>query len=106
MVHHQDLAGHLMEQGGYEVLRLPTEFIPERKCSTSIGFVDPRKERGELLFEKRFKRDYIEAQKVSLGSYRFAGQHQQNPSPQEGGLTKRHWWDSGIGQEIRCQRRA
>lgn len=91
-VHHQDLAGHLIEQGGYEVLCLPTEYIPERKCTTSLGFSDPRTERGELLFPKRFKREYIEAQKISLGSYKFAGQHQQNPSPQEGGLGKRHWW--------------
>jgi predicted phage terminase large subunit-like protein len=91
-VHHQDLTGHLIEQGGYEVLSLPTEFIPERKCSTSIGFSDPRTERSELLFPKRFKQEYIDSQKISLGSYKFAGQHQQNPSPQEGGLAKRHWW--------------
>jgi len=91
-VHHQDLTGHLIAQGGYEVLSLPTEFIPERKCSTSIGFSDPRTERGELLFPKRFKQDFIDDQKIRLGAYKFAGQHQQNPSPQEGGLAKRHWW--------------
>ncbi len=91
-VHHGDLAGHLLAQGGYEHLCLPSEFIPERRCVTSIGFQDPRKERGELLFEKRFKRNYIDDQKIRLGSYKFAGQHQQNPSPQEGGLAKRHWW--------------
>lgn len=89
-VHHQDLTGHLLEQGGWEHLCLPSEFVPERKCKTSIGFEDPRTERGELLFPRRFKQAYIDnAKKLS---YIFAGQHQQNPSPQEGGLAKRHWW--------------
>lgn len=91
-VHHQDLTGHLIEQGGYELLCLPSEYIPERRCVTGIGFGDPRRDRGELLFPERFQTDYIEDQKVRLGSYKFAGQHQQNPSPQEGGLAKRHWW--------------
>jgi predicted phage terminase large subunit-like protein len=90
-VHHKDLTGHLLAQGGYEHLCLPSEFVPERRCVTSIGFSDPRKERGELLFPKRFPQTYVDDQRVRLG-HRFAGQHQQNPSPPEGGLAKRHWW--------------
>ena len=30
--------------------------------------------------------------KQTLGSYHFAGQHQQTPAPLEGGLVKRHWF--------------
>jgi len=89
-VHHQDLSGYLLAQGGYEHLCLPSEFVPERRCSTSIGFSDPRTERGELLFPKRFTQATIDYAKKTPSI--FNGQHQQNPSPQEGGLAKRHWW--------------
>jgi phage terminase large subunit-like protein len=34
----------------------------------------------------------LEDLKVSLGSYRYAGQYQQRPSPAEGGIFKRFWW--------------
>ncbi len=34
----------------------------------------------------------LEELKVTLGSYRFAGQYQQRPSPAEGGIFKRGWF--------------
>jgi hypothetical protein len=38
--HQQDLSGHLLEQGGWEHLRLPAEY-EEPNLSTSIGWSDP-----------------------------------------------------------------
>jgi predicted phage terminase large subunit-like protein len=89
--HHQDLSGHLLEQGGWEHLCLPAEYEGPRRA-TSIGFVDPRQNHGELLWPERFGSQEIESLKRSLGSYAAAGQLQQRPSPAEGGLLKRHWW--------------
>jgi predicted phage terminase large subunit-like protein len=43
-VHEADLAGELLQQGGYELLCLMAEFEPERRCSTSVGWTDPRRE--------------------------------------------------------------
>src|SRR5215813_12383746 len=51
--HHQDLSGHLLEQGGFEHLRLPAEYEAP-SCVTSIGWSDPRTEHGELLWPARF----------------------------------------------------
>ena len=47
-LHDRDLSGHVLEQGTYEHLCLPSEFEPERRSRTSIGWQDPRTEPGEL----------------------------------------------------------
>ena len=58
-VHMDDLAGHLMEAGGWEVLKLPTEFNPKKRCQTSIGWKDPRHIRNQLLCPERFPRHAV-----------------------------------------------
>jgi predicted phage terminase large subunit-like protein len=91
-LHESDLTGDLRAKGGYELLCLPAEFEPERRCSTSIGWNDPRKEPGDLLWPERVRQGDLDALKVTLGSYRYAAQYQQRPSPAEGGIFKRYWW--------------
>jgi predicted phage terminase large subunit-like protein len=90
-VHEADLAGHVLEQGGYEHLCLPAEYDGPT-VSTSIGWSDPRTETGQLLWPERFGPDEVTALKRSMGSYAAAGQLQQRPAPAEGGILKRHWW--------------
>jgi predicted phage terminase large subunit-like protein len=88
-----DLTGEMLRQGGYEHLCLPSEFDPERRCTTSIGWTDPRKEKGELLFPLRFpKSDLDRLKKEELGSDGYAGQHQQQPVAEGGSKFKRHWF--------------
>ena len=89
--HQQDLSGHLLAQGGWEHLCLPAEYEGPTRA-TSIGFLDPRKNHGELLWPERFGPPEIEALKISLGSYGAAGQLQQRPSPAGGGMFKREWF--------------
>jgi predicted phage terminase large subunit-like protein len=89
--HAQDLSGHLLEQGGWEHLCLPAEYEGPTRA-TSIGFSDPRKIIGELLWKERFGPQEIADLKRKLGSYASAGQLQQRPSPLGGGIFKRHWW--------------
>ena len=91
-LHEADLTGDLLLKGGFELLSLPAEFEPERCCTTSIGWTDPRVEAGELLWPERIKAAHLASLKVLLGSYRYAGQYQQRPSPAEGGIFKRHSW--------------
>jgi hypothetical protein len=45
-LHEADLTGDLLTKGGYELLCLPAEFEPERRCNTSIGWSDPRQPRS------------------------------------------------------------
>lgn len=84
-LHEKDIAATCIEWG-YEHLCLPMEFEPDRRCKTKIGFADPRKKEGELLFEKRFPQSVIKQYKTSMGSYGYAAQCQQRPSPRGGGV--------------------
>jgi predicted phage terminase large subunit-like protein len=90
-VHENDLAGHVLQQGGYEELKLPAEYEGSQQV-TSIGWRDPRTEPGELLWPERFGQEEVEALKRTMGSYAAAGQLQQRPAPAAGGILKRHWW--------------
>lgn len=91
-VHEGDLAGHLIEQGGYTHLNLPMEYEPESVTWTGLGTPDPRSDPGELLAPDRVGPDELADLKVRLGSRAYAGQFQQRPSPAEGGTFKRQWW--------------
>ncbi len=90
-LHELDLAGHVLAQGGWEHLCLPTEFVAAKKCVTSIG-EDWRTQDGELLFPARFPAPVIAVEKKRLGSYGYSGQHQQNPAPGDGGKFRRQWF--------------
>ncbi|MDR3639517.1 MAG: phage terminase large subunit [Isosphaeraceae bacterium] len=101
-LHEQDLSGHMLAKGGYEHLCLPSEYEPERTVATSIGWSDPRREPSALLFPTLFPAEVLAEAKKDLGSSGYAGQHQQRPSPAEGGVFKQHWfryWTSENGGE-------
>lgn len=86
-LHEEDVSGHIIASDiGYEHLCLPMEFEPDRRCTTSIGFSDPRTEEGELLFPERFPREVVERDKKAMGAYAVAGQFQQRPAPRTGGF--------------------
>ncbi|HYW18495.1 MAG TPA: LAGLIDADG family homing endonuclease, partial [Nodularia sp. (in: cyanobacteria)] len=90
-VHNCDLSGHVLKQGSWVHLCVPQEF--EKPFSpTALGWVDPRTESGELMFPERFSSEILEQEKKALGSYGYAGQHQQRPAPADGGHFKRSWW--------------
>jgi hypothetical protein len=91
-IHELDVSGAAEALGTYDVLRLPMEFEPERRCITSIGWQDPRKRPMEKLFPALFNTNALLDARRSLGEYGYAGQMQQNPSPAEGGMFKRKNW--------------
>lgn len=97
-VHEGDVAGDIIERGGYVHLNLPAEFIPTKRCFTSWTeknrehhWQDPRKEEGELLNPLRFGRPAIEKAKIELGDYQYAAQFQQDPTPPEGSIIQSQW---------------
>lgn len=88
-----DVSGEIIRGDfGYDHLMLPMEYEPGRACKTSIGFTDPRKEEGELLFPARFSREVVERDKKIMGAHAVAGQFQQRPNPLGGGLLKGAWF--------------
>lgn len=91
-LHENDLAGVAEEEGGYDFLRLPMRFDSERKCSTSIGFVDPRKEEGELLwptYKDEAEVAQIEKDMGGAETATVAAQLQQSPAPAKGVIFQR-----------------
>lgn len=91
-LHESDVSGYILDTDGieYEHLCLPMEFDKSVKCSTSIGFKDPRTKDGELLFPERFPQSVVEEYKTTMGSYGYAGQMQQQPAPRTDGFFE---WD-------------
>lgn len=93
-LHERDTSGVILARDmGYTHLCLPMRFDPDRRCTTSIGFTDPRTTEGELLFPERFPEGQVAQLEKDMGSYAAAGQLQQRPAPRGGGMFKREWFE-------------
>lgn len=95
-LHEQDLTGHLLERmqadgGQYEHLCLPARYETTDRV-TSIGWRDPRTEPGQLLWPERFTPSALSSLERDMDSYAVAGQLQQRPSPDAGGIFKKWHW--------------
>lgn len=106
-LHSKDVAAVALELDiGFVHLNLPMEFEAERvgddgkvtggPCRTYVDgdlfFEDPRTREGELLFPERFPLAQVAKLKKAKGSYAWAGQYQQRPSPRDGGIFLREWF--------------
>jgi phage terminase large subunit-like protein len=105
----EDLSGFIL--GGKTAAQwlhvvLPLEFDPKRACATpmpvgqgnrlalegGVGtWIDPRRERGEVLQPSRFPPDVLTELRDNAGPYAWSSQYQQDPTPREGGRIKREW---------------
>lgn len=86
-LHEQDLSGHVLRSGeDWTHLCLPMRFEPGRMKTTVLGFNDPRKTDGDLLWPQLFDEDKVKQMERPLGAYGVAGQLQQRPVPRGGGL--------------------
>lgn len=101
-LHEDDLAGHAFASGQWSRLSIEQEYTGESQ-PTPIGWIDPRKTIGELMFPERFPIDVLLAEKERLGSYGYSGQHQQNPSPSGGGMFPIDKWRIYIPSTERYQ---
>ncbi len=83
--HDDDLAGRLIREGGWEVLRLPAE------CDSKD---DPLgREIGAPLCPELGKgAEWIEKTKVEVGTRTWNALYQERPTPASGGIFKREWF--------------
>lgn len=86
-LHQDDPTGMMLRQGGVKHICLPAEESPiinppELKDRYIDGLLDPI----------RMGRITLDEMKIKLGSYAYAGQMQQQPSPQGGGIWKKEWF--------------
>lgn len=92
-LHHDDLAGHVLQRGDWVHLCLPMRYEPQRMATTPLGWNDPRTMEGELLTPNQFAEPVVAEMERSLGAYGTAGQLQQNPTPKSGGMFKWEWFN-------------
>ncbi len=93
-LHQDDLVGHVLEQGGWEVVRLPA--IADEpavfEIDTPFGRRQFIRRPGDLLHPAREPQAVLDEIRRATGEYNFAGQYQQSPAPLGGGLVKRRWF--------------
>ncbi len=89
-VHHEDLAGYLEEQGGFEVLNLPA--IAQRETVHDLGGGRTyTRQTGELLHPAHEPVPVLLDLKRDMGPIAFSAQYQQCPIPLSGNIVKRKW---------------
>ena len=98
-LHPDDLAGHLMQQGGWEVLSLPAIAEAEEVVALGGGNVHYRGV-GEVLHPEREPLEALEKLKIEMGSYDFSAQYQQAPVPADGNMIKWEWFGFFSGRPL------
>lgn len=89
----KDISAYILEHDhDFTTLRLPMEFIPEKKCYTVKGWGDPRQKRGELLFPHRYNQEWVEKKKSSSPGNTYAVQYQQDPEEGLNNLFDDRWF--------------
>jgi predicted phage terminase large subunit-like protein len=110
-LHEEDVSGVILEHGGkglgYDHVMLPMRYDPLRGHAapqgpiyTRLGYQDPRRDEGELIFPERFPQAYVDRLESTMGPYEVAGQHQQSPEPKGGGIIKDIWWQLWAAPEF------
>ena len=89
--HENDLAGHLIEAGGWSHLSLPGIAEDDEVVPTGPGKIHQRL-RGEALHPERESLDLLETARAAMGPLPFAAQYQQRPTPIGGGIIKSRWF--------------
>jgi len=92
-LHQDDLVGHVLEQGDWEVLSFPA--IAEQDetfvIESPLGRRLFRRRAGEALHPDRESLATLQDIRQRMGEYHFASQYQQNPTPLGGAMVKREW---------------
>ena len=90
-LHEQDLAGHLLGQGGWQHLDLPAIAVDDGDIPLGGGRVKVRRV-DDVLHPERESKDALDRIKAEIGSLQFSAQYQQRPVPLEGNLIRRDWF--------------
>ena len=90
-LHVDDLAGHLLEHGGWTHLNLPAIATEDQTIDVGNDTFHVRKV-GELLHAAREPIEVLGELRRSMGEFIFNAQYQQAPVPEEGNLLKWKWF--------------
>jgi hypothetical protein len=90
-LHQNDLAGYLIDKGGFTVVSLPAIATEVEQWPIADGLVHTRQP-GEPLQPDLESLDSLADTKRQIGSLRFAALYQQAPVPPEGNMFKAAWF--------------
>jgi predicted phage terminase large subunit-like protein len=88
-LHMDDLTGHLLAKGGFELLCLPA--IAEKKEIIQLGPRVHVRQVDEVLDPIREPRTALDQMRKGMTPLVFSAQYQQRPIPLAGNLIKREW---------------
>lgn len=89
-LHVDDLAGHILEQGGWRHLNLPAIAFADE--TIQIGHAKVHRRRvGDLLHPEHVPHDKLDELKRTMGSLHFSAQYLQSPVPIGGNLFEWEW---------------
>lgn len=95
-LHEDDLTGHLLStaKSKYEHICIPVEIDMDKLEKENVSPVSLiEKYRDGLFWPERFSKSVIQDYEVTLGSVQTAGQLYQRPSPKDGNMVKREWFE-------------
>ena len=92
-LHQDDLVGHVLEQGDWEVLSFPAIATEDESHTIESPYGRSRYRRtvGEALHPERESLELLGKIRKDVGEYVFESQYQQSPVPQGGMLIKTEW---------------
>jgi predicted phage terminase large subunit-like protein len=90
-LHEDDLAGRLLEKGGWHHLKVPA--IVQQDERVQVGSRRTfRRQAGTVIDARRESLQALENLRQSMGALHFSAQYQQEPIPLEGNLIKLQWF--------------
>jgi len=90
-VHEDDLSGFLLDREtrlNYNHICIPATIDGEVKPKKLENFYD----KNGLFWDERFGQDVLDDYKKALGSYGYAGQLMQTPTPLDSGMIRQEWF--------------
>jgi predicted phage terminase large subunit-like protein len=90
-LHEDDPVGHLLEQqkDAWLHVKIPLEAEEDEHYVFPLSGRTVKRNAGDVLQPERFTPAVVSALKDSSN---WSGQYQQRPSPEQGGIIKKHWW--------------
>jgi predicted phage terminase large subunit-like protein len=101
-LHEDDLVGHVLKHGDWEVLTFPAiaETDEVYTIPSLFGRQTFSRRAGEALHAAREPLELLALMRETQGEYNFAGQYQQSPSPLGGGMIKTSWFKTYTPVEL------
>ncbi len=91
-LHTDDPTASMMKGGGWEHIKLPCPATEDTSITFPVSGRVKEVKTGDPLWPERENTEQLDIQHVRMGSWAFAGQYLQRPSPLGGGIIKRDWF--------------